>query len=37
VAIELRTKTIRLYTYPANLQQVSCPASERTFFYRASF
>jgi hypothetical protein len=37
VAIELRTKTIRLHTYPENLQQVSCPVSERTFFYRASF
>lgn len=35
VAIELPTKTIRLHTYPANLQQVSCPASERTFFYRS--
>ena len=33
VAIELRTKRIRLHTYPANLQQVKCPASSRNFFY----
>lgn len=33
VGIELRTKKIRLHTYPKNLQVVVCQLSEQTFFY----
>lgn len=37
VTVTMRTKNIRVFTLPANLQPVTCPDDQKVFFYQPAF